>query len=70
MSVNTLRLLDHLFEQPVINVKEAQRRLGISFPAANGMVNELQKVVFSLRSPAAAATACSGSILTSISLPM
>lgn len=44
MSVNTLKLLDHLFEQPVINVKEAQRRLGVSFPAANGMVNELQKV--------------------------
>jgi Fic family protein len=44
MSVNTLKLLDHLFEQPVINVKEAQRRLDVSFPAANGMVNELQKV--------------------------
>jgi Fic family protein len=44
MSVNTLKLLDHLFEQPVINVKEAQRRLSVSFPAANGMVNELQRV--------------------------
>jgi Fic family protein len=43
MSLNTLRLLDHLFQQPVINVKEAQRRLGVSFPAANGMINDLQK---------------------------
>jgi Fic family protein len=44
MSVKTLKLLDHLFEQPVINVKAAQERLGVSFPAANGMVNDLQKV--------------------------
>ena len=44
MSVNTLKLLDHLFEQPVINVKAAQERLGVSFPAANGMISELQKV--------------------------
>jgi cell filamentation protein, protein adenylyltransferase len=44
MSVNTLKLLDHLFEQPVINVKAAQERLGVSFPAANGMIRDLQKV--------------------------
>lgn len=44
MSVNTLKLLDHLFEQPIINVKAAQERLGVSFPAANAMVNELQTV--------------------------
>jgi Fic family protein len=44
MSVNTLKLLDYLFEQPVINVKEAQKRLDVSFPAANGMINDLQRV--------------------------
>lgn len=44
MSINTLKLLDHLFEQPVMNVKAAQERLGVSFPAANGMIHELQHV--------------------------
>jgi Fic family protein len=44
MSVNALKLLDHLFEQPVINVKAAQERLDVSFPAANGMIRDLQKV--------------------------
>jgi len=44
MSINTLKLLDHLFEQPVMNVKAAQERLGVSFPAANGMIHELQNV--------------------------
>ena len=43
MSVNALKLLDHLFEQPVINVKAAQERLGVTFPAANGMIRDLQK---------------------------
>ncbi len=44
MSVNTLKLLDYLFKQPVINVKAAQERLGVSFPAANSMINDLQMV--------------------------
>jgi Fic family protein len=43
MSVNAIKLLDHLFEQPVINVKAAQELLGVSFPAANGMIADLQK---------------------------
>jgi Fic family protein len=43
-SVNTLILLDHLFEQPIINVKAAQERLGVSFPAANAIVSDLQEV--------------------------
>ena len=43
VSLNTLKLMDHLFEQPVINVKAAQEWLGVSFPAASRMVNELQK---------------------------
>lgn len=43
-SVNTLILLDHLFEQPMINVKAAQERLNLSFPAANAIVGDLQEV--------------------------
>ncbi|HWG14510.1 MAG TPA: Fic family protein [Streptosporangiaceae bacterium] len=44
MSVNAFKLLDHLFEQPIINVKAAQELLEVSFPAANGMIGDLQKV--------------------------
>jgi cell filamentation protein, protein adenylyltransferase len=44
MSVNAFKLLDHLFEQPIINVKAAQNLLKVSFPAANGMIADLQKV--------------------------
>jgi len=44
MSANTLRLLDHLFEQPVINVKAAAEHLNVSIPAANAMINELHKI--------------------------
>jgi len=43
MSVNTFKLLDHLFEQPIINVKTAQELLEVSFPAANGMIGDLQR---------------------------
>lgn len=43
VSVNTLKLMDHLFEQPVINVKAAQDWLGVSSPAAGRMVSDLQK---------------------------
>jgi Fic family protein len=42
VSVNTLKLMDYLFEQPVINVKAAQQRLGVSFPAAGRIVSDLQ----------------------------
>jgi Fic family protein len=41
-SVNTLILLDHLFEQPLINVKAAQEWLSVSFPVANAIVSDLQ----------------------------
>ena len=44
MSVSALKLLDHLFEQPIINVKAAQELLKVSFPAANGMIGNLQEV--------------------------
>jgi Fic family protein len=42
VSVNMLKLMDHLYEQPIINVKAAQEALGVSFPAAGRMINELQ----------------------------
>ena len=41
VSVNVLKLMDHLFEQPVINVKAASEALHVSIPAANRMINEL-----------------------------
>jgi Fic family protein len=42
VSLNTLKLMDYLFEQPVINVKAAQQWLGVSFPAAGRIVSDLQ----------------------------
>lgn len=44
MSVNALKLLDHLFGQPIINAKAAQKLSKVSLPAANGMIGDLQKV--------------------------
>ncbi len=44
LSANVLMLLDYLFERPLITVNAARERLGISFPAANGMISELSKV--------------------------
>jgi Fic family protein len=41
MSANAFRLLDHLFEQPYINVNAARDHLGVSFAAANGLIGEL-----------------------------
>jgi Fic family protein len=41
VSVNVLKLMDHLYEQPVINVKTASEALHVSIPAANRMINEL-----------------------------
>lgn len=41
VSVNVLKLMDHLYEQPVINVKAAAEALQVSIPAANRMINEL-----------------------------
>lgn len=43
VSVNVLKLMDHLFQHPVINVKAAQEALQVSFPAASRMINELQE---------------------------
>lgn len=40
-SVNALRLLDLLFERPLINVRTAQAHIGVSYVAANGFIREL-----------------------------
>jgi Fic family protein len=42
VSVNMLKLMDKLYERPIINVKAAQEVLGVSFPAAGRMINELR----------------------------
>ena len=44
MSVSAFRLLDYLFEQPVINVNAARARLEISYQATNGLIKELSHV--------------------------
>lgn len=44
ISVNALKLMDHLFERPIINVKVAQELLKVSFPAANGTISDLEEV--------------------------
>jgi cell filamentation protein, protein adenylyltransferase len=41
MSASAFRLLDNLFERPIINVNAARDQLEISYPAANGLVREL-----------------------------
>jgi Fic family protein len=41
MSVTALRLLDQLFQQPIINVNAARDFLGVSYVAANGLIREL-----------------------------
>jgi Fic family protein len=44
MSVSALRLLDYLFERPVINVNAARDQLEISYVAANGLIRELSQL--------------------------
>jgi Fic family protein len=41
MSASAFRLLDHLFQQPFINVNAARDHLGVSYVAANGLIGEL-----------------------------
>ena len=41
MSVNAFRLLDFLFQRPIINVNTARDHLGVSYVAANGLIREL-----------------------------
>ena len=44
MSANAFRLLDFVFEQPIINVNAARDHLGLSYVAANGLIRELCEV--------------------------
>lgn len=44
MSTSALRLLDHLFERPVINVNAAAAELEISYPPANDLVKGLCEI--------------------------
>lgn len=44
MSASALRLLDHLFERPVINVKAAADELEISYVRANALIRELCEI--------------------------
>ena len=44
MSATAFRLLDHLFQQPFINVNAARDHLGVSYVAANGLIGELCEV--------------------------
>jgi Fic family protein len=41
MSATAFRLLDHLFQQPFINVNAARDHLRMSYVAANGLIGEL-----------------------------
>jgi Fic family protein len=41
VSNNQLKLMDQLYEQPIINVKTAAETLSVSIPAANRMINDL-----------------------------
>lgn len=43
-SGNGLRLLDHLFERPIVSVKSVQEILGLSQPAAAALVRRLEDV--------------------------
>lgn len=44
MSVTAFRLLDHLFQRPIINVNTARDYLEVSYVAANGLMRELSEV--------------------------
>ncbi len=44
LGTNALRLLDFLFQRPVINVNAVKDRLGVSFPTANKLVGQLESL--------------------------
>lgn len=44
LSATALRLLDYLFERPVVNVNAARDHLRVSYVAANGLIAELCKI--------------------------
>jgi len=39
-----LRILEHLFRSPIVQVKDVQQLLDVTHPSANGMVNNLRRV--------------------------
>jgi hypothetical protein len=41
MSATAIRLLDYLFQRPIINVKSALDHLDVSYVTANGLLREL-----------------------------
>ena len=43
-SSNALKVLDYLFQQPVIAVDTLQKRLGISYGSANGIVSKFEEL--------------------------
>ena len=44
MSASAFRLLDYLFQQPVINVNAARVQLEVSYQAANALIREMREV--------------------------
>jgi Fic family protein len=44
MSTTAFRLLEYLFQRPIINVNAARAHLGVSFAAANSLVRELSEI--------------------------
>jgi Fic family protein len=44
MSATALRLIDHLFQRPIITVNAARDHLGVSFAAANSLVGDLAEM--------------------------
>jgi Fic family protein len=43
-NATAMRLIDLLFERPMINVNAARDQLGVSYVAANGLIGELRKI--------------------------
>ncbi len=44
LSARALALLDHLFQQPVVNVSAVQERLQVSYVAANTLISGLSDI--------------------------
>ena len=43
-SGNAQALLDHLFKNPFVNVRQVERRLRVTQPTANSLVNDLERI--------------------------
>ena len=42
-SVSGLKLLDYLFEKPVVNIREAERFMGVSYVTAASVIGNLEQ---------------------------